>query len=273
MSGRHASPPTPASLAEFRRGGPVTTYTKTLRVHHQVLAACVMALIVSGFSLQSEAVSRVGRYLGSAAVLGVVHRIAAIVLVVMFVHHLVTVAVPAVLAGLAAARGAKAGVIARLGAAWRAIPMLPNLDDARDALHTVRYFAGREPRDHRAGRWHYRSKLHYMAIVWGVPAMGLTGLILALPTVVPFQLARVLGLVGLAVEPRTLVAIAEIVHSHEAYLVVIVSVVWHFYRVLVPPRRDVFSGQLTLAEMRRWHPEWYDAHVAALGYDPLASPP
>lgn len=271
MSERAAT--TPASLEEFRRGGPVTTYTRTLRVHHQVLAACVMALIVSGFSLQSEAMSRVGRWLGGAAVLGVVHRVAAIVLVVTFVHHLTTVALPAVLDGLAAARAATGGLVARLGAAWRGIPMLPNVDDAGDALHTLRYFAGREPRDHRAGRWHYRSKLHYMAIVWGIPAMGLTGLILALPTVVPFQLARALEVLGLTIEPRTLVAIAEVVHSHEAYLVVIVSVVWHFYRVLVPPRRDVFTGRLTLAEMRRWHPEWYDAHVAALGYDPLAPRP
>ena len=271
MSARH--PITTASLDEFRRGGPVTTYPRTLRIHHQLLAACVLALIVSGFSLQSAWFSHVGRYLGGAGVLGVVHRVAAVVLVVAFVHHLATVAVPAVLDGLAAGRAAKGGLPARLGAAWRGIPMLPNVDDAGDALHTLRYFAGREPRDHRAGRWHYRSKLHYMAIVWGVPAMGLTGLILALPTVMPFQLARALGLVGLSVEPRTLVAIAEIVHSHEAYLVVIVSIVWHFYRVLVPPRRDVFTGQLTLADMRRWHPGWYDAHVAALGYDPLAPHP
>lgn len=271
MSERHTT--TPASLDEFRRGGPVTTYSRTLRVHHQVLAACVVALIVSGFSLQSAWFSHVGRYLGAAGVLGVVHRVAAIALVVTFVHHLATVALPAVLEGLAAGRAARGGLLTRLGAAWRGIPMLPDLDDARDALHTVRYFAGRAPHDHRAGRWHYRSKLHYLAIVWGIPTMGLTGLVLALPTVVPFQLARALGWVGLAVEPRTLVAIAEVVHSHEAYLVVIVSIVWHLYRVLVPPRRDVFTGQLTLAEMRRWHPEWYDAHVAILGYDPLAPRP
>jgi hypothetical protein len=148
--------------------------------------------------------------------------------------------------------------------------MLPNLDDGRDALHTTRYFLGLEPTDHRARRWHYRSKLHYMAILWGVPAMGLTGLMLAFPTAVPFQLAAVLGLVGVHVEPRILIAMAETVHSHEAVLVVVVSIVWHFYRTLVPPRRDVFTGHLTLEEMRRWHSRWYEAHVEALGHDPLA---
>ncbi len=260
---------TPERLEEFRRGGPVTTYPKVLRVHHQALAGCVVALVLSGFSLRSETVARLGRRLGGADVLGYVHRIAALVLVAMFVHHLVVIALPVVVRAVRAMRSAAGGFGAKLGLLWRGIPMLPNLDDAADALHTARYFAGREPADHRAGRWHYRSKLHYLAILWGVPAMGLTGLILAVPTIVPFRIAALLALFGLEVKPGTVVAFAETIHSHEAWLVVAVSIVWHGYRVLFPPRSDVFTGTLTLAEMRRWHPEWYDAHVAALGRDPL----
>ncbi len=261
---------TPERLDEFARGGPVTTYPKHLRVHHQVLAGCVVALVVSGFSLQAEAVARLGRHLGGADVLGYVHRIAALVLVAMFVHHLGVVALPVAFRAVRAARTAAGGAFAKAAALWRGIPMLPNLDDAADALHTARYFVGREPTDHRAGRWHYRSKLHYLAILWGVPAMGLTGLVLALPTIVPFRIAALLGVLGIPIEPKIVVAFAETVHAHEAWLVVAVSIVWHGYRVLVPPRGDVFTGKLTLAEMRRWHPKWYDAHVAALGRDPLA---
>jgi len=265
-----SEPIAPERLDEFRRGGPVTTYSRTLRVHHQVLAACVVALVVSGFSLQSASVARIGRLLGGARVLGWVHRGAAIVLVAMFLHHVATIALPAIVRACRAAARTTGGLVARAAALWTGVPLLPNLDDARDALHTARYFAGLEPRDYRARRWHYRSKLHYMAIVWGVPAMGLTGLVMALPTLVPAKIAAFLAAIHLPVEPRTIVAIAETVHSHEAWLVVAISIVWHGYRVLFPPRSDVFTGTLTLAEMRRWHPRWYAAHVEALGHDPLA---
>jgi len=105
-----------------------------------------------------------------------------------------------------------------------------------------------------AGRYTFREKIEYWAVVWGTLIMALTGFMLWNP----ITTGRVL--------PAEIIPAAKAAHGWEAVLAVLSILTWHVYHAHVKHfNKSIFVGWLTEEEMRREHPlelEWLQRGAA-----------
>lgn len=160
---------------------------------------------------------------------------------VRLIHHVLAF----VLGGL--------GVVHVVGVGVRALrygprtTMWPSRQDARDLQQMLRFFLKLEERPPAFGRFSYKEKFEYWAVVWGTAIMGLTGLIMMYPEVATRYLP------GLAVPA------ARAAHAGEALLAVLSIAIWHMYnahlrREVFPIDTVIFTGRLPWHRMEEEHP-------------------
>ena len=199
-------------------------FSRGQRVQHAILILSFSVLALTGLP-QKYASTRAGE--GAIAMLGgieavrVVHRAAAILLIVATLYHLFDVAY-------------------RVLVRRAPLAMLPRFQDLRDALQTLRYNLGRAAARPRMGRYTFEEKLEYWALIWGTVVMIATGFLLWNP----IATARLF--------PGQAIPAALAAHGGEALLAVLAVIVWHGYGVHVRHfNRSMFTGSMTAAEMRR----------------------
>ncbi len=129
--------------------------------------------------------------------------------------------------------------------------MLPTLKDFRDFFQNTAYYLGVAKEKPKFGRFSYFEKFDYFAVFWGVPVMGLTGLILMYPLVVTRFL------------PGVVVPVAAIAHSDEALLATGWLFVVHFYNAHLAPHifpfnRSIFTGRVPETRYAKEHPLEYE---------------
>ncbi len=134
--------------------------------------------------------------------------------------------------------------------------MIPSIKDARDFAQNTSYSLGRSPEKARVGRFSYLEKFDYWAVFWGVPVMGLTGLILMYPLAVTQLL------------PGVTVPVATIAHSDEAVLATGWLFVVHFYNAhfaahIFPFNKSIFTGRVPEHLYKIEHPLEYEEIIAA----------
>jgi cytochrome b subunit of formate dehydrogenase len=126
--------------------------------------------------------------------------------------------------------------------------MLPGLKDAKDLWETLKnnLFINRPAKEIKMGRFNYKEKLEYLALIWGTLVMTVTGVILW------YEVE------WLRYFPRWTYDVARAIHFYEAVLATLAILVWHFYAVLLDP--DVYpmnwawiTGHLTEHEMKLDH--------------------
>ncbi len=132
--------------------------------------------------------------------------------------------------------------------------MIPKWSDLREFVQTVKWFFGLGPRP-RYGRWTYWEKFDYFAVFWGVAVIGATGLCLWLPEL----FTRLL--------PGWSINVAQIIHSDEALLATGFIFTIHFFNTHFRPEKFpidtvVFTGRMTLRELKHDKPRWYEELVA-----------
>ena len=235
---RHApAGPTPMDSA-LRGGGPfVWRFNLLFRVVHAMIVATFFVLVVTGLPLRfSCAVWAPGlmRLLGGATRAGVAHRTAG-----MFVFGYF-----ALYAGYLSLRAWRRPARLREWFDRDSIVMQPQ--DLRDALAMVKWFLGRGPQP-RFGRYSYMEKFDYFAELWGVGAIGFTGLMLWQPEF----FGRFF--------PGILFNVAIIVHSYEAMIATAFIFTIHFFNVHLRPDKwpvdaVMFTGRATLHYMEEEHP-------------------
>ena len=91
-----------------------------------------------------------------------VHHIAAVVMTFVFLYHVIVVL---------------ADLFRKDAKRW----MLPGKQDLTDAAQSVKYLLGKAEAPPRYGRFDFRQKMEYWALVWGTVLMGLTGVMLMFP--------------------------------------------------------------------------------------------
>jgi cytochrome b subunit of formate dehydrogenase len=223
---RAGAPEEPAGHALYLR------MTLSERLQHGALLVSFVALVVTGFMLHYpeawwvQGMRRLSDRLFDLR--GLIHRIAAVVLVAASLFHLYY------LAGTARGR-----------ALFRDI--LPRPKDARDAAGVLLHNLGLSREKPRFGRFSYIEKSEYWAVVWGTFIMGVTGVILWFEDTFIGMFTK-LGW-----------DIARTVHFYEAWLATLAILVWHLYYVLLNP--DVYpmnlawlTGTLSESEMAEEHP-------------------
>ena len=224
-------------------------FTLNERVQHWVLAGSFVTLAVSGFALTlGWNVPWMNAQTG-ATIRAAVHRIAALVFMVLAVYHVGYLAFTqrghATVRAMLPRFNRVSNIVCTVCSCLRLCP--PSTDDWRDLVQTVRYNLGLTAARPRFGRFTYAEKMEYLALVWGGIVMVATGL--ALWFEVPF-LNRF---------PLWGFELATVVHYYEAILASLAIVVWHFYFTMFNPEvfplsKAMLTGELTREEMEREHP-------------------
>jgi cytochrome b subunit of formate dehydrogenase len=120
--------------------------------------------------------------------------------------------------------------------------MLPTPKDASDLVGTFRHYLGLGGEKPQYARFNYGEKFEYLALVWGIIVMGITGLALWFK-VLAGHLA-----------PRWILDVATAIHFYEAILATLAIFVCHFYQVFLDP--DVYP--------MNW--AWYDGRMSIEHY-------
>ena len=127
--------------------------------------------------------------------------------------------------------------------------MVPNLQDFKDMYATVRWFLFLGPRP-SYGRWTYWEKFDYFAVFWGVPIIGISGLMLWFPEFFTMFL------------PGWTINVAMIIHSEEALLAVGFIFIIHFFHTHLRPESFplddvIFTGVIPLERFKEERPTEY----------------
>ncbi len=241
---------------EKEEGPFVRRFPKTTIAVHATIVVSFLTLVATGFPLRYH-------YMGWAkAVLSVFggievsryfHRCMAVVTFGYGFFHL---------ANLVYRRVVKR----ETGLFWGPSSLVPRWKDFVDLLHNLRWFfyLGKPP---QYGRWTYFEKFDYFAVFWGIPIIGLSGLVMWFPGF----FTRFL--------PGEILNVAVIVHSEEALLAAGFIFTIHFFHNHLRPENfpldtSIFTGRLTLGRFQRERPEEYALLVKANRLnDVLIAPP
>lgn len=202
------------------------------RLQHGALLVSFITLVITGFMLRYPDAWWVVaiRNLSSNIfdLRGLLHRIAAVVMIAASVYHLYYI--------FFTERGKQL-----------IFDLMPKIQDIYDAIAMFKYNLGLSNYKPPFGRFSYIEKSEYWALVWGTVVMGATGFIMWFDNTFIGLLTK-LGY-----------DVARTIHFYEAWLATLAIVVWHFYYVMFNP--DVYpmslawlTGTLTEAEMKEEHP-------------------
>ncbi len=203
------------------------------RLQHILLAVSFILLVITGFMLKfpdawwvkwTRAVT--GDWLFDLR--GLVHRIAAVVMVIASIWHTYYIAFTE--------RGRQF-----------IKDMMFRIQDFKDMWQQLLYNLGKSKTHPKYDRFNYYEKVEYWALIWGTIVMTVSGFILWFENQ------------SMAWFSKLFVDVAEAIHYYEAWLAFLAIVVWHFYYVIFNP--DVYplnftwiTGKVTEEEMEREHP-------------------
>jgi cytochrome b subunit of formate dehydrogenase len=221
-------------------------FSRLNRGLHIAMIISFLTLATTGLTLKfsyTAWASTLSHLLGGFETTGDIHRLAATLMIAIFVTHV---------ADLVRRKR-------REGLSWKQMltgrdTMLPTARDARQAWGSIKWFLGLGPRPN-FGRWTYWEKFDYFAVFWGIFVIGSTGMMLWFPEL----FTRLL--------PGWLINIATIIHSDEALLAVGFIFTVHFFNTHLRPEKFpmdivVFTGRMPVDELKRDKPAEYERLVA-----------
>ena len=126
--------------------------------------------------------------------------------------------------------------------------LVPRPQDAIHLGQQVRWFFGLGPPP-AFDRWTYWEKFDYWAVFWGMPLLGVTGLLLMYPLFTSYFL------------PGWVLNVTLLLHRAEAllamlYIFIIHFTVGHLRHGMFPMNECMFAGSVELEEVRREKPLW-----------------
>ena len=196
------------------------------RVEHAILMVSFTILTITGlpqkYALQNWAEWMINA-MGGIELTRIIHRWAAIVLVVGSIYHLFTSAY-------------------RFFVKRERMRMLPEKKDFQDLVQTVKHNLGFTEEAPRMAKFNFGEKLEYWAVVWGTAIMVITGFVLWNP------IAATLFL------PGQFIPAAKAAHGGEALLAPLSIVIWHMYNVHIKHfNPSMFTGKLPRHQMEEEH--------------------
>lgn len=180
---------------------------RALRRQHAMMMLSFPVLVYTGFALTYPDAWWAQPLLGwedEFDVRGIVHRVAATVMVVGFVVHMIYIAVSP------QARACMRGLLPK----WR---------DVRNLFGTLAWYVGLRRHRPRSGAFNYAEKAEYWAFMWGTVVMTITGFLLWFENTT------------LRLLPGWVPAAATALHFYEAILAALAILVWHLYWVIFDP--------------------------------------
>jgi cytochrome b subunit of formate dehydrogenase len=243
-------------IVEFprRASGHVARFSLLLRVQHLALMASFLVLAATGLPLLfSDApwAAALARFLGGFHTAGLVHRMAATMLIAVFLVHVATLFYRILIGG-------------EYGMLWGPESMVPQPRDLVEMVRHVRWFVGLGARP-KFDHFTYWEKFDYWAVFWGMLIIGGSGLMLWFP----IAFSRVV--------PGWAFNIALLVHGEEALLAVAFIFTIHFFNGHLRPEKFpmdpvIFTGRVPAEEWRAERPGEYERYEREGRLDTLAAP-
>ena len=234
------------------RGKYVRRFGLGWRLVHLFFAVALMILSLTGmaaFYAEAGWASAVMNLFGGPKAAAIVHRVAGVIILGLFVGHLIY-------------------FIIHFLPRWRTFnwfghtSLVPSLQDLKDIAAMFRWFFGKAPRP-VFGRWTYWERFDYWAPFWGLAIVGGSGLMLWFKEWTASML------------PGWVFNIAMLAHGEEAFLAILFLFTVHFFNNhfrpdrFPPPDISMFTGAVPLEEFRREHTLEYDELVATGEIDKL----
>jgi cytochrome b subunit of formate dehydrogenase len=196
------------------------------RVQHLILLSSFFVLVITGFALKFPD-SWFAALVGGEKVRGIVHRVAAVVLISLGLYHIIYAA--------ACREGRR---LLR--------DFLPSMKDVRDVAGNLGHYLGLGYEKPQFARFNYAEKAEYWALVWGMVIMAATGIMLWAKITVGDLI------------PRWWLDVASAVHFYEAVLATLAILAWHFYQVFFDPDTYPmnwawYDGKMSLEHYRQEH--------------------
>ncbi|MCB9898570.1 MAG: cytochrome c3 family protein [Planctomycetes bacterium] len=248
-AGDHRRPPA------SERGGYVRRWPLSYVVFHVWMMVSVLLLASTGLPLHFAdkhwALTLMG-FFGGPVAAGLVHRYAAVALVLLFASFFTSV-----LWRLLVKR--------EKGMFFGPDSMVPRIQDLKDLWATLRWFLFLAPRP-RYDRWTYWEKFDFWAATWGLFVIGISGLMLWFPVEATHFV------------PGWFLNAAVIIHGIEALLdIAFIFTVHVFHANLRPdkfPMDTAFlTGRITEAEFRHERPLEFERLAAAGTLSSIAADP
>jgi len=174
---------------------------------HHLLMISFIVLVVSGFALrfsESWLSELFFGWPGGFELRGLIHRVAAAVLIFVTVWHLIY-------------------LFSRRGRSFFK-DMMPKFHDFKDFVHRILFNLGISKTTPFFKRFSYIEKAEYWALVWGTAVMIITGILLWFDN----YFIRFL--------PKGFLDVALVVHYYEAILASLAIAVWHLYSTIFNPQ-------------------------------------
>jgi cytochrome b subunit of formate dehydrogenase len=234
----------------------VLRFHRNDRLLHGMLMASFLTLALTGIPLLfplAPWANALAHLLGGYRVTGVLHRMAAATLMLVFGTHVLRL-----LHRLLVRRD--------YGMLWGPRSLVPQPSDLIQLLQHFRWFVGLGPRP-RFDRYSYWEKFDYWAVFWGMGIIGTSGLMLWFPAF----FARFL--------PGWIFNIALVVHGEEALMAMVFIFTVHFFNGHLRPDKFpmdlvIFTGRVSIEELKHERPAEYERLVAEDGLrDTLTGPP
>ncbi len=222
-------------------------FSRKNRALHACMVVSFLSLALTGLTLKFSYTGWavfLSRVLGGFETAGFIHRTAALIMFGTFITHLQDLY-----------RQKKENKKSWLQMVFGPESMVPNGKDLREFIATMKWFVRLGPRP-QYGRWTYWEKFDYFAVFWGIFIIGSTGLTLWFP----IFFTKIL--------PGSFINVATIIHSDEALLATGFIFTVHFFNTHLRPEKfpmdtTVFTGRMTLAELKRDKPKEYEDLVAS----------
>jgi cytochrome b subunit of formate dehydrogenase len=204
------------NLAERKaaRDGGLLRFTGAQRVQHAFLVVVFVVLCLTGFPMKFPNASWAPvlyDLFGGIHTVPIVHRVAGVSLLAGFAVHVLLI-LRNVRRSLR--REEKHGLRAWAGAIL-ALPMFPRGQDLHNLIAIAKYVLFLSPYRPNYDRFSWKEKLEYLGLFWGIPLLGVTGIMLwAQDSVTHLFPGWVLNVAYLAHTYESLLAVAHITLVH-----------------------------------------------------------
>lgn len=202
-------------------------FSRIDRIEHALLLGSFTVLVITGIPQKFSTylwANWMITAMGGIEVVRIIHRVAAIVLMLETIYHFIAVGY-------------------KLYVKRVSLTMLPSVQDGKDAIQTLGYNVGLLKTPPKMGRYAFGEKVEYWAVIWGTVIMVITGFMLWNPIATANFL------------PGQIIPAAKAAHGGEALLAMLSIITWHFYNVHVKQfNKSMFTGYISRHEMEEEHP-------------------
>ena len=215
--------------------GKVIRLSLLFRLQHMMLMLLLLVLAVTGFALmyhENSLAQWIIRLEGGVHNRGIVHRVAAILLMANLVYHIFYM------------------LFSREGK-QELRQLFLTKRDLDDVLQSLRYNLGMEKEYPRFGRYGYKEKFQYWGATVGVLLIASTGFMLWAEEF------------SMLFFPKFILDLALIIHGYQGLMGFVLLFLWHLYNVhlhpsVFPMNPSWITGKVSAEWLREEHPLEYE---------------